>query len=232
MHILLKTGIIASALFSAASSFAQSGANYVESYIIGFSPVNLNPFETGFGLSGEYRVHSRVGLLLGLDYITLGADRQDAQSANGMRIYPEIRFYLPTPRANPRPAAEMYVGLAFLFKHVNTELSEWRSIQTASGQYYQQLFEYNAINNAFAPMLKVGFQFMIGARRNLVFGLEMGVGPSFNNIQIKNGTAPPEGLVRKDYLFFDFSEFSYNKKAGTSLEPIFGFHIGYHFGGK
>lgn len=232
MHLFLKAGLLAMALSCTGFTFAQSGAAYSDSYIISFTPVNVNPFETGFGVAAEYRAHSRVGVLLGLDYITLGADRQEAQSANGMRIYPEIRFYLPTPKSNPRPVAEMYLGLAFLFKQVTTRISEWRSLQAATGPYYQQLFEYDAVNNAFAPIFKLGFQFLIGTRRNLVFGLDMGLGPSFNSVKIKNGTAPPGGLIRKDYTYFDFSEFSYNRKPGTYLEPIFGFHIGYHFGGK
>lgn len=232
MHLLLKASLLAATLSSAGYASGQTGSAYSDSYIIGFTPVNINPFETGFGITGAYRAHSRVGVLLGLDYITLGADRQEAQSANGLRIYPEVRFYLPTPKANPRPAAEMYLGLAFLFKHVNTRLAEWRSLQSANGQYYHQLFEYNAINNAFAPVLKLGFQFMIGSRRNVVFGLDMGLGPSFNSIKFNNGAPPPSDLIRKDYTYFNFSEFSYNRKPGTYLESIFGFHIGYHFGGK
>ena len=118
----------------------------------------------------------------------------------------------------------MYTGLEFTLKHADTHFAEWYQLRDNQGNTYQQFADYTTRTFTFGPVFRLGVQVYFLASRKLVADAGLGIGPSFNLVNIK-GDLPPDwpGERNLDDVF------SLNKYSGTHVHAQFDLRIGYRF---
>jgi len=218
-------------LFVCFSAYAQKQKEErpaaVQGFVIGTNMVSLLEPDGGISLSGEYRFASGWSVQTELTAIFIdNKDHFDLRGrytplAEGFRIRPEVRYYLPGKGHKYR----LFFGQEIVYKHVAFN-EEWITrIQNDPTGYegYERIATYRKSKDIFGSAGKFGFQVYFDKKSRYMFELFVGLGLKYTKVKFSD-QKPPEGSYL-EYYHYSWDEV----RTGRNINVPMGLKLGYRF---
>jgi hypothetical protein len=163
----------------------------VHSMWIQYSPLTLMEPEVPITATFLYKTSNRLAVALdaGFFIATQNYSDEGPRAYSGIRLKPELKYYLQSHRKGP---LGMYVSLQGLIKRTIEKKEEWLSRQSSGGLFvFSQLANYRERKLVYGISIILGGEILLDREQRWMLDLYWGIG--FRNKQFK-ALDLPDGL--------------------------------------
>ena len=215
-------------LFLLNTAFAQTAKKkkYLaleKTWWIEYNPLTLAEPEVPIAITAQYKANKFIGISLDAGVYFAKHDYDIAEPYSGLRLRPEIKFFVDGER---RGARGFYVALQGLYKNTTAQKAEWLSRRDLSGQaVFNQFANYKERKVVAGGSLLAGGEFILGERKKWMIDVFAGFGfrkKHFTAIDLPQGITIDYDRINE----FGGSAFTIYKN-GFFVSGSLGFKIGY-----